>query len=108
MQIKSLLTLVGLSLAGAGAALAWTNDESPRTVAVIGSHTGNYGFVSVAEGLHANCVPQHLYFDVSTALGKAMFATLTVAKSTGQKVRIGYTVQAAPGNCSLELAALVN
>jgi hypothetical protein len=101
------LTLVA-SLTVPAAAWAWTNDESPRTVSQIGSHAGANGFLSLAEGLPASCLYGHLYFDVSTALGKAMFATLTVAKSTGQKVRVGYTVPAAPGTCTLEMASLVN
>jgi hypothetical protein len=91
-------------LCGAG---AWTIDESPRTVRMIGAHESPVGFVSLVEQLPANCVHGHLYFDLATPLGKAIFATLTVAKTTGQKVRVGYTPPESTGTCWLQLAALV-
>ena len=86
---------------------AWTNDESPRTVVMVGAHTATWGFLTVAEGIHATCASQTLYFDFTSALGKAMYATLIAGKLSGQRVRIGYAVAAPPALCTLELAALV-
>jgi hypothetical protein len=91
-------------LCGAG---AWTMDESPRTVRMVGAHESPVGFVSLVEPLPATCAFGALYFDLSTPLGRALFATLTVAKTTGQKVRVGYTPPETTGNCWLQLAALV-
>ena len=88
-------------------AMAWTIDETNRTVTMIGSHTGPIAFTQIAEPVHSNCIYGLLYFDVNTVLGKHLFATLTIAKTTGQKVKIGYTPPSAQGTCFLEMAALV-
>lgn len=104
--------LVGASACGVfwlatGDASAWTLDESPRTVRTVGAHESPVGFVSLVEPISPNCAFGHLYFDLNTSLGKAMFATFAVAKTTGQKVRIGYTPPEASGMCWLQVAALV-
>lgn len=85
---------------------AWTIDEYNKTVSAVGAHTGTTGFVAFTEGTHANCQWQSLYFDVSTPLGKSMLALLTTAKTTGQKVRVGYTPPASIATCNLELVVL--
>lgn len=95
------------ALGAVGAAGAWTVDESPRTVRAIGGHESPVGFVSLNEPIAATCSFGHLYFDLTTPLGKVMFVTLTVAKTTGQKVRIGYTPPETTGTCWLQVAALV-
>ncbi|NOS74390.1 MAG: hypothetical protein HOP36_07605 [Methyloglobulus sp.] len=95
-----------LLLIGPLTARAWTVDESNRTVSVVGSHVGPAGYVWIAEGIHANC-QYGLYFDITTSLGKSMLATLMIAKTTGQKVRIGYTPPPTIGTCQLELALLM-
>ena len=95
-----LLSLVPMTLR------AWTLDEANRTVMQVGTHVTSTGFVILVGGIHANCQFGALYFDVSRPLGKAILATLTVAKATGQPVRIGYSPPASPGVCTLELAAL--
>ena len=87
-------------------AQAWTVDEWPRTVTQIGSHTGPVGFLLIAEGLPATCQNGVLYFDLSAPLGKAMYATLTLAKVTGQKVRLAYAPPASVGLCYLELVSM--
>jgi hypothetical protein len=89
---------------GAG---AWTNDEGPRTVNTVGAHDGSNGFLTLAEGVASACPWGTLYYDVSTPLGKALLATLLVAKTTGQKVRVGYVVPSGAGNCTLKLASLI-
>jgi hypothetical protein len=103
--MRTLIAL--LALLTSGSALAWTLDEPNKTVVMVGSHVPNTGFATVAEGLHANCIYQHLYFDLTTALGKSMMATLLTAKATGAKVRIGYSPPAATGTCTLELVNLM-
>jgi hypothetical protein len=87
-------------------AAAWTNDEGPRTVAQVGVHPVNIGFLVLAEGVHGNCLNGVLYYDVSTPMGKAMYAVLVAAKSTGQKVRVGYDAPTSPAVCNLLLASL--
>jgi len=82
-------------------------DEANRTVVLVGSHTEKWGFLGVAEGINALCTNGVIYFDISTPLGKSMFGTLLIAKTTGQKVRIGYTVPTSTGLCYLTLAALM-
>lgn len=91
----------------AGGAGAWAIDEAPRTVRTVGAHESPVGFISLVEPISPNCAFGHLYFDLNTALGKVMFATLAVAKTTGQKVRIGYTPPEANGMCWLQVVALV-
>lgn len=88
-------------------ALAWTNDEGPRTINTVGAHDGNNGFLTLVEGVPGTCPWGTLYFDVSSPLGKAMLATLLVAKTTGQKVRVAYDVPSGAGTCTLKLASLI-
>jgi hypothetical protein len=88
-------------------ALAWDTDEPNKTVVMVGAHAPNTGYATFVEGVHANCLYQHVYFDASTALGKALLATLMAAKATGMKVRIGYTLPPSTGVCNLALANLM-
>ena len=85
---------------------AWNVDESNKTVVAVGSHKPTLGFVAFTEGIHASC-GGGLYFDIATPLGKSMLATLLVAKTTNQKVRVAYTTPATTGLCYLELALLM-
>jgi hypothetical protein len=103
-KLSALLSAAVLSTPGLSA--AWTHDESNRTVATVGVHYTTTGFLILVEPVPTNCQHGNLYFDIATPLGKALFATLMTAKTTGQKVRVGYTVPAAAGLCTLELAAL--
>lgn len=80
--------------------------ESQKTVTLVGSQVGSYGYVAFAEGVNANCVNGALYFDISKPLGKTMFATLLTARTTSQKVNVTYTVPAATGMCYLEGASI--
>jgi hypothetical protein len=101
-----IISLVSLLFIAPLTAKAWTVDEANRTVSLVGAHVGPTGYVFIAEGIHANC-QYGLYFDITTPLGKSMLATLMVAKTTGQKVRIGYTPPPTIGTCQLELALLM-
>ena len=85
---------------------ALTVDESNKTVVQIGSQASTIGYVAFSDGVNKNCVWGGLYFDVSTPLGKSFLATLIVAKTTGQKVRVGYTAPSSVGVCNLELVIL--
>lgn len=87
-------------------AFAWTNDESPRTVLQVGAYGGPIYYVRIVQGVHANCVNQRVDIDASTPLGKALFALMMAAKATAHPVRIGYSVPASIGTCTLELAGL--
>lgn len=107
-HLKPLRWLAAPSLLAASCfSQAWTVDESPRTVVLIGSHIVSTGFLQIAEALPATCTNSVLYFDLATPLGKAMYTTLALAKATGQKVRLGYTPPASLGICTLELVALL-
>lgn len=103
----AIFMLLSIMLSASELSSAWTRDEQPRTVSMVGVHTGTTGFVTLTEGVHANCLYQHLYFDISGSLGKGMLATLMTAKSSGQRVRVGYSPPATSGTCMLELAALI-
>lgn len=83
----------------------WELDEINKTVSMIGTHTPNIGFVTLSEGVHKNCVYQHLYFDISTDLGKSFHSTLLAAKHSQSKIRIGYTPPTTEGVCTLQLVA---
>lgn len=87
---------------------AWTNDEQTRTVAEVGTHNPSTGFVRLVEPVASLCVYQNLYFDPQSAVGKGILAVLISAKSSGQKVRVGYDTPAALGTCTLQMASLVS
>ncbi len=100
-----------LSAMMASPAFAWDTDWYLKTVSKIGSHgnsEGNStGFLSLTDPLPANCMNGVLYWDLTTPLGKSMLNTLILAKTTGQKVRIGFTMPTTvPIFCTLSLAAL--
>jgi hypothetical protein len=88
-------------------ALAWNRDIEPATVNRVGVHSTTTGFLSLAEGIDANCQYGSLYFDVATPLGKGLLSTLLMAKATGQKVRVGYDAPGSPGLCNLALVSLL-
>lgn len=102
------LAAVAASVFLATSVHAWTNDEQPRTVAEVGTHNPNLGFVHLAESVSSLCVYQLLYFDIQTAVGKAMMAGLIIAKSSGQKISVGYDTPAALGSCTLQMASLIS
>lgn len=103
-RLMPLLFLVLFS----GRVFAWSIDEYDKQVAAVGAHSVTNGYVRIVGALaYPQCANGVLYFDVSTSLGKAMLATLLVAKTSGQNVRIGYTPPASGvGLCTLELAAV--
>ena len=111
MMTERSRVIPGLAIAFAlwGTALpaqAWNRDEKPRTVVEIGAHNDNTGFVRLAEALPANCAWGVLYFNLTTPVGRAIYATFVAARSTGHPVRVGYLVPDAPGMCTVGLASL--
>ncbi len=81
-------------------------DMYQQTVAVVGTHEGNFGYFAVAGAIHANCNWGAIYFDISTTLGKTYLSTLYIAKTAKQKIRLSYDVPAAPGQCKVALVGL--
>jgi hypothetical protein len=82
----------------------WTNDESNKSIQKLGVHTPSTGYVVFNEGVDSRCLYQHLYFDISSTLGKTLYATLLVARASSERVRVGYTPPASGvGICSLVL-----
>jgi hypothetical protein len=82
----------------------WTNDESNKSIQKLGVHIPTTGYVVFNEGVDSRCLYQHLYFDVSSTLGKTLYATLLVARASSEKVRVGYTPPSSGvGICSLVL-----
>lgn len=86
---------------------AWTNDDAPRTISTLGAHDGNLGFVTLVEGVSSNCMNGALYFDVSTALGRAMLATMLTARASSEKIRVAYDSPPAAGACTLKLVSFI-
>ena len=99
--------VAAVAFLASGNASAWTVDESNNTVVAVGSHLPNTGYANFAEGIHANCIYRLVYFDLNTAVGKAMMATLLAARTSGLKVRIGYTPPVSTGVCNLEMVNLL-
>lgn len=59
------------------------------TVETVGSHDGPIGYAGFVEPLPASLNCSGLaYFDITTVLGRSFLATLTVAMTTGRRVRI--------------------
>lgn len=105
--MKSLFMLALCSVFLTGKSMAWETEETNKTVATVGAHHGSTGFVTFREGLQsANCQYQHLYFDISTDLGKAFYSALIAAKMSDAKVRIGYTPPDTVGLCDLLLVSI--
>jgi hypothetical protein len=89
-------------------AMAWTVDVNNKLVTALGVHVPSLGYVGIDGGIDPKCSPGLLYFDISTALGKAMQTTLLTAKAMGRNVRVGYTPGATAGRCDLELVEIQN
>jgi hypothetical protein len=89
-------------------AVAWTVDVNNKLVTTLGIHVPSFGYVGIEGGIDPKCSPGLLYFDISTALGKAMQTTLLTAKTMGRNVRVGYTPGATAGTCYLELVEIQN
>jgi hypothetical protein len=89
-------------------AMAWTVDVNNRVVGILGVHAPSFGYVGIEGGIDPKCSPGFLYFDISTALGKAMQTTLLTAKAMGRNVRVGYTPGTTTGICYLELVEIQN
>lgn len=95
--VVALTTLMSLSIG------AWTTEESNKTVRAVGAHVGIYGYVNFVESIHPNCLYGNLSYDISTPLGKSVQNILLLAKATGNKVKIGFTLPATSAVCYVEL-----
>jgi hypothetical protein len=75
---------------------AYAYTDTNRTLNTLGTSYGsatasNYGYFSVLEGFSATCTFGYVYVDLATDFGKASYATLLTAKSTGRILtRIDY------------------
>ncbi|MEQ1559929.1 MAG: hypothetical protein ABL933_13455 [Methyloglobulus sp.] len=81
-------------------------DIKQQTVAVVGTHEGDMGYLALAGAIHANCNWGAIYFDISTTLGKTYLSTLYIAKTTKQKIQLVYDVPAAAGQCKVAMIGL--
>jgi len=86
---------------------AWDVDINDRTVRMTGVYGSKQGFLTLNEGAHENCKIEHLYFDIDSEKGQAIYSTLMVAYVSKQKIRVGYNFgDTTPGKCILDLVAL--
>jgi len=95
----SILKRLLLTAAFFSSTLALAVSESNKTIIALGSQ-GNMAYVSLSPALTTSCPYNILYVaDLNTAAGKATYATLLTAYTSGGALgRIDYYPNAAQGN----------
>ena len=104
---KVVLTVLGATLCLLAIdALATT--ENSKTIDRLGVQ-GNNAYISTVEPLSVACQWSNIYFDITTSFGKAAYADVILAKSSGRKLsRIDYSLASDGVTCVLSLVEVEN
>ncbi|WP_232757324.1 hypothetical protein [Xanthomonas sp. SHU 199] len=104
MKLKATLCLSLIALYCAPAAAVTETDKSVDRLGVQGVQGGTTAYFSVKDALSTTCKFDIVYFNLGDEFGKAAYANLLAAQTSGKKLSRFEYWQSAPGEtCTLSL-----
>jgi len=107
-EIRQMKTSLVISILTSVSTSAFATTDWIRTVVRLGTQlvngTASWAYFNVKEGFSLTCPGGFAYLDIATDFGKAAFANLLAARSSGRQLsRIDYSQASTGANCVVSI-----
>jgi hypothetical protein len=104
MKTKWAAPILALVSTGAFATTDWNKTVDRLGTQLATNGTGSWAYFNLKEGFSVNCPGGFAYVDITTDFGRAAFASLLAARSSGRLLsRIDYGPTGTGGNCIVSI-----